>query len=78
MVIDTPLGRLDSAHRNLLVNRYFPHASHQVVLLSTDTEISGEQLDNLADYIGRNYVLDFDNESNSTIAKEITGGGSFA
>lgn len=78
VVIDTPLGRLDSAHRNLLVNRYFPHASHQVVLLSTDTEISGEQLDNLADYIGRNYVLDFDNESNSTIAKEITGGGSFA
>jgi DNA sulfur modification protein DndD len=39
MVVDTPLGRLDSAHRHNLVERYFPHASHQVVVLSTDTEV---------------------------------------
>src|SRR5262249_29402785 len=39
MVIDTPLGRLDSDHRAHLVDRYFPTASHQVVILSPDTEI---------------------------------------
>ncbi|KJH73123.1 DNA sulfur modification protein DndD [Aliterella atlantica] len=39
IAIDTPLGRLDSSHRNNLVERYFPNASHQVILLSTDTEI---------------------------------------
>ncbi len=39
MAIDTPLGRLDSEHRHHLVERYFPQASHQVMLLSTDTEI---------------------------------------
>jgi DNA sulfur modification protein DndD len=39
VAIDTPLGRLDSEHRNHLVERYFPQASHQVMLLSTDTEI---------------------------------------
>ena len=38
VAIDTPLGRLDSSHRNNLVERYFPAASHQVILLSTDTE----------------------------------------
>jgi len=39
MIIDTPLGRLDSRHRANLVTRYFPNAAHQVVILSTDTEI---------------------------------------
>ena len=39
IAIDTPLGRLDSSHRSNLVERYFPAASHQVILLSTDTEI---------------------------------------
>ena len=39
MILDTPLGRLDSSHRELLVERYFPHASHQMILLSTDTEV---------------------------------------
>lgn len=39
MVVDTPLGRLDSIHRQNLIERYFPHASHQVIVLSTDTEV---------------------------------------
>ena len=39
MILDTPLGRLDTSHRELLVERYFPYVSHQVILLSTDTEI---------------------------------------
>ena len=30
MILDTPLGRLDSSHRQLLIERYFPYASHQV------------------------------------------------
>jgi DNA sulfur modification protein DndD len=39
MIVDTPLGRLDSHHRSHLVSRYFSVAAHQVVILSTDTEI---------------------------------------
>ncbi|WP_145031423.1 DNA sulfur modification protein DndD [Pantoea ananatis] len=39
VVIDTPLGRLDSHHRDNLVENYIPEASHQVIILSTDTEI---------------------------------------
>ena len=39
VVIDTPLGRLDSHHRTNLVRDYFPMIGHQVILLSTDTEV---------------------------------------
>lgn len=35
-VIDTPLGRLDSEHRELILDRYFPDADRRVLLLSTD------------------------------------------
>jgi DNA sulfur modification protein DndD len=48
--IDTPLGRLDAGHRQHLVSRYFPFASHQVVLLSTDKEIEGDYHRALAPY----------------------------
>ncbi len=60
VVIDTPLGRLDSAHRHHLLSRYFPHASHQVVLLSTDTEIGADAWKELAPHIGLSYRLEFD------------------
>lgn len=58
--IDTPLGRLDSSHRRHLVERYFPHAAHQVILLSTDEEINQCHLDRLKPFIGNSYRLDYD------------------
>jgi len=56
-VIDTPLGRLDSSHRRHLVERYFPMASHQVLLLSTDEEIVGPYHKALAPFVARHYRL---------------------
>ncbi|MGA7935756.1 MAG: hypothetical protein WCA35_19555, partial [Kovacikia sp.] len=37
----------DSSHRNHLVERYFPQASHQVLLLLTDTEIGKTEVKRL-------------------------------
>lgn len=65
-VIDTPLGRLDSTHRRHLVKRYFPFASHQVLLLSTDEEIRGEYLEELRPSVGRSYLLQYDEAAHST------------
>jgi len=60
MIIDTPLARLDSMHRAKLVERYFPNASHQVILLSTDTEIDENLLATLAPSVSHSFRLDFD------------------
>ena len=57
MILDTPLGRLDSSHRQLLIERYFPYASHQVVLLSTDTEVEGDLRGLLDPHISRVFHL---------------------
>jgi DNA sulfur modification protein DndD len=68
VAIDTPLGRLDSSHRNNLVERYFPSASHQVILLSTDTEISQTEYDKLQELeaIAHSYLLNYDSGKRQT------------
>lgn len=66
VVIDTPLGRLDGSHRGHLLERYFPQASHQVLLLSTDTEIDEAAFGQIAEHVGRTYRLEFDATANST------------
>jgi len=70
VIIDTPLGRLDSHHRKNLVKHYFPEASHQVLILSTDTEITSDFYKDLRDSISHTYYLDFDHKSGSTKAYE--------
>ncbi|MHB8090537.1 MAG: DNA sulfur modification protein DndD [Syntrophales bacterium] len=65
-IIDTPLGRLDSSHRKHMIQRYFPNASHQVLLLSTDEEIVGSYFKDLKPYISRTYILDHDEQSGQT------------
>ncbi|MEG3436203.1 DNA sulfur modification protein DndD [Pannus brasiliensis CCIBt3594] len=68
IAIDTPLGRLDSSHRQNLVERYFPSASHQVILLSTDTEIGQNELNLLKEQgaIAREYLLQYDSSKRQT------------
>jgi DNA sulfur modification protein DndD len=65
-IIDTPLGRLDSSHRRHLIERYFPNASHQVLLLSTDEEIAGPYYTALKPFITRTYILAHNDESGQT------------
>ncbi|END5526663.1 DNA sulfur modification protein DndD [Vibrio vulnificus] len=70
IIIDTPLGRLDSHHRDKLVENYFPTASHQVVILSTDTEIDRNYTCLIQDDIARTYEICFDGTTKSSTLKE--------
>ncbi len=66
IIIDTPLGRLDSKHRKKLVENYFPSASHQVIILSTDTEIGKTYLASLGEHISHKIMLDYDDINGSS------------
>jgi DNA sulfur modification protein DndD len=70
VVIDTPLGRLDQDHRKRLIQRYLPHASHQVIVLSTDTEITPQVLGKLGDSISHMIKLEHDPDSRSSVVRE--------
>jgi DNA sulfur modification protein DndD len=60
IIIDTPLGRLDSKHRTNLIKNYFPTASHQVLILSTDTEIDEAFYNDLSTEISHAFSVDYD------------------
>ena len=72
VAIDTPLGRLDSSHRHNLVERYFPTASHQVILLSTDTEIGDKEVTLLRkqEAIAREYLLKYNPNTRQTTVEK--------
>ncbi|MGV2915062.1 DNA sulfur modification protein DndD [Streptomyces alfalfae] len=65
-VIDTPLGRLDSRHRQHLVDRYFPNAGRQVLLLSTDEEIDENLFSRLKPSLAHTYTLVHDDTTFTT------------
>ena len=69
-IIDTPLGRLDSKHRMNLIEKYFPQASHQVILLSTDEEINENYHQKLKNSVSRSYLINFDTKHNGSKVEE--------
>lgn len=66
VIIDTPLGRLDSSHRSNFLAHYLPYASHQVIVLSTDEEIVGRYLKIIDKNVQKKYLLEFNEKNNST------------
>ena len=69
-IIDMPLGRLDTIHRDRIVQRFFPYASHQMIIFSTNTEIDKEYFDILKPNISRSYNLVYDQENKRTHVEE--------
>lgn len=59
MVVDTPLGRLDVEHRKGVLN-HLVKREHQVILLSTDTEVVGDYLKEIAPNVQRKFLIQFE------------------
>ena len=69
-MIDTPLARLDAEHRSNLTERFFPLASHQILLFSTDTEIRADDYAQIRRYVSRAYTIRHDPDSASTTIRK--------
>lgn len=58
MVVDTPLGRLDSKHRENILKFWTGDATRQVILLSQDEEIDYHFHKLIQDSVGKTYLLE--------------------
>lgn len=65
-MIDTPLARLDVEHRDNLVEKFFPFASHQVVIFSTDSEIDAEYYLKLLPHVSKSYAMEYLSDKGKT------------
>ena len=70
ILIDTPLSRLDSTHRDNIIKHYFPNAGQQVIILSTDTEIDKDYYRLLQPYLSGAASLEFDPRQELTTIKQ--------
>jgi DNA sulfur modification protein DndD len=66
VIIDTPLARLDSNHRTALVKTYFPKASEQTIILSTDSEIDERYYNMMKKNVGDEFLLHYDDVNKNT------------
>jgi DNA sulfur modification protein DndD len=57
MVVDTPLGRLDSRHRENIFKFWISNPKRQVILLSQDKEIDAEFFSKIEKNVGATYLL---------------------
>lgn len=73
LVMDTPFGRLSSAHREAITQQV-PSIASQLVMFVTDEELHSQARDNLESRIGAEYVLDFDQETGCTTIRDTAPG----
>lgn len=57
LVVDTPLGRLDSTHRNNILNYWVSNKKRQVILLSQDKEIDRDTFAAMEPNVAMTYLL---------------------
>ena len=78
VIIDTPLSRLDSNHRISLIKTYFPQASDQTIILSTDSEIDAYYYRVMQENVDDEFTLVYDDEKKCSTIKKGYFAGEFS
>jgi len=69
MIIDTPLGRLDERNQSLILNKFYPEVSKQIIILPTPSELKHEGFKSLTKHISQTFLLN--NAGSATSVKEV-------
>jgi DNA sulfur modification protein DndD len=70
LVIDTPLSGLDDKNKESVLDKFFPQAAEQVILLSRPDEVGAHNLEALEGHVLQTCVLDFDASLHSTYVRQ--------
>lgn len=73
MVIDTSLARLDRSHRKGVLS-HLAQRNHQVILLSTDSEVVDEELRVIESHVQKKYLVEFHEEKNGDVRSTVRVG----
>lgn len=71
--IDTPLGRLDDEHISNILEYYYPNLSDQVVLLSTNNEITPLRYQKIEQHVAKSYLISNDGKNSQFISGYFKG-----
>ena len=66
-IIDTPFARIDAEHRANITEYFFKRLSGQLLILSTDEEISSNHLEAMRDQISHVYMLEYGQDKRTHI-----------
>lgn len=66
-VFDTLMGRLDQDHKKSLIQNFIPHCGEQVLLFTTDSEITSEQFLVIEKITARCYTLEYNAPHQSAV-----------
>ena len=71
--IDTPLGRLDDEHISNILEHYYPNLSDQVVLLSTNNEITPARYQKIEKHVAKSYLIENDGKNSNFVSGYFKG-----
>ena len=70
-VIDTPFARIDTTHRANITDYFFKQLDGQLIVLSTDEEISGAHMASMSDQISHIYMLEYGEDKSTHIHQNV-------
>ncbi len=68
-IIDTPFGRIDNEHRNKILKNFFMKLEGQLIILSTDEEITEPYIKEMKNRLSNYYLFSNNGAGKTEITK---------